>query len=64
MKVIRTDNFGRELPEKEIARGLDKPTAEFECAKLNAPLTEASPYWYIVTEEDYTPITHEKIYGL
>lgn len=64
MKVIRTDNFGRDLPEKEIACGLDKQTAEFECAKLNGPLTEASPYWYVVTEESYEPMTAERINGV
>lgn len=64
MKIIRTDSFGRELPEMEIMSGLDKETAEFECSKLNAPLTEASPYWYIVAKEDYKPLTWEKIYGI
>lgn len=64
MKVIRTDMHGRDLPEKEIARGLTREAAENECDRLNSPLTQSSAYWHIVAEEDYTPITHKKIYGL
>lgn len=64
MKIIQTDNYGRDLPEKEIVCGLSKEIAESACAKLNAEITEGSSYWYIVTTEDYEPLTAEKIYGV
>lgn len=64
MKIIRTDNFGRELPEKEVMRDLDKETAVLECDKLNAAATATSPYWHLVVEDDYVPLTEEKIYGI
>lgn len=64
MKIIRTDNFGRDMPEQEIAAKLTREAAEKECERLNGPLNESSQFWHIVTEEDYVPLTYESIHGL
>lgn len=54
MKIILTDNFGRDYPnEKVIKEGLKKKAAEIEADRLNSLEGPNSPDYYKVVEDDY-----------
>ena len=54
MKIILTDNFGRDCPdERVIAEGLSKEAADAEAKRLNDLEHESSSDYYKVVEDDY-----------
>lgn len=54
MKIVLTDNFGRDNPVEEVIKeGLTKEGAEIEAKRLNDLEHESSPDYYKVVEDDY-----------
>lgn len=57
MKIICTDNFGREsIAESVVAEHMNQPYATFVCEALNKQFSgDTSSSFFKVVEDDYKP---------